>query len=211
MCTSPFLKFSMQVSSHPLPSVHTPSPTAHTLSSAHKCLLACPTGSPLSAKSHRVPFPQGPWLLHTVCTHSFTQIPHRRLSSTSTAIQKLSPHSHFPSLSSSSLGPPGHPPQGPLSTPVLSQAQLSTVTHTHTRFPTFSHASCGCSAHIQHTLSSIPSLSSHSPSYHKLVSLPPTHLSRKWQPTPVFLLAESPWTEEPGGLQSVGLQRVGHD
>ena len=22
---------------------------------------------------------------------------------------------------------------------------------------------------------------------------------------------ESPWTEEPGGLQSVGLQRVGHD
>ena len=30
---------------------------------------------------------------------------------------------------------------------------------------------------------------------------------RKWQPTPVFL----PWTEEPGGLQSLGLQRVGHD
>ena len=22
---------------------------------------------------------------------------------------------------------------------------------------------------------------------------------------------ETPWTEEPGGLQSVGLQRVGHD
>ena len=34
---------------------------------------------------------------------------------------------------------------------------------------------------------------------------------RKWQPTPVFLLGESPWTEEPGGLQSTGLQRVGHD
>ena len=32
-----------------------------------------------------------------------------------------------------------------------------------------------------------------------------------WQPTPVFLPAESPWTEEPGGLQSMGLQRVGHD
>ena len=30
---------------------------------------------------------------------------------------------------------------------------------------------------------------------------------RKWQPTPVFL----PWTEEPGGLESMGLQRVGHD
>ena len=27
----------------------------------------------------------------------------------------------------------------------------------------------------------------------------------------VFLPGESPWTEEPGGLQSIGLQRVGHD
>ena len=34
---------------------------------------------------------------------------------------------------------------------------------------------------------------------------------RKWQPTPVFLPGESPWTEEPGGIQFVGLQRVGHD
>ena len=34
---------------------------------------------------------------------------------------------------------------------------------------------------------------------------------RKWQPTPVFLPGESPWTEEPGGLQSAGLQRVGHN
>ena len=34
--------------------------------------------------------------------------------------------------------------------------------------------------------------------------------SRKWQPTPVFLPGESPWTEEPGGLQSMGSQRVGH-
>ena len=31
---------------------------------------------------------------------------------------------------------------------------------------------------------------------------------RAWQPTPVFLPGESPWTEEPGGLQSMGLQRV---
>ena len=31
---------------------------------------------------------------------------------------------------------------------------------------------------------------------------------RKWQPTPVFLPGESPWTEEPGGLQSTGLQEV---
>ena len=34
---------------------------------------------------------------------------------------------------------------------------------------------------------------------------------RVWQPTPVFLPGESPWTEEPGGLQSIGLQRVRHD
>ena len=35
---------------------------------------------------------------------------------------------------------------------------------------------------------------------------------RAWQPTPVFLPGESPWTEEPGGLHSPwGLQRVGHD
>ena len=34
---------------------------------------------------------------------------------------------------------------------------------------------------------------------------------RKWQPTPVFLPGKSPWTEKPGGLQSMGSQRVGHD
>ena len=33
----------------------------------------------------------------------------------------------------------------------------------------------------------------------------------QWQPTPVFLPGESPWTEDPGRLQSMGLQRVGHD
>ena len=27
---------------------------------------------------------------------------------------------------------------------------------------------------------------------------------RVWQPTPVFLRGEPPWTEEPGGLQSMG-------
>ena len=31
-----------------------------------------------------------------------------------------------------------------------------------------------------------------------------------WQPTPVFLPGESPWTEEPGGLQSMWLQIVRH-
>ena len=34
---------------------------------------------------------------------------------------------------------------------------------------------------------------------------------RKWQPTPVFLPGESPWTEEPGRLQLMGSQRVGHN
>ena len=33
---------------------------------------------------------------------------------------------------------------------------------------------------------------------------------RAWQPTPVFLPRESPWTEMPGRLQSMGLKRVGH-
>ena len=32
---------------------------------------------------------------------------------------------------------------------------------------------------------------------------------RAWQPTPVFLPGESPWTEETGGPQSIGSQRVG--
>ena len=34
---------------------------------------------------------------------------------------------------------------------------------------------------------------------------------RVWQPTPVFLPGESPWTEEPGRLQCIGLYRVGQD
>ena len=34
---------------------------------------------------------------------------------------------------------------------------------------------------------------------------------RAWQPTPVFLPKEAPWTEVLGRLQSMGLQRVRHD
>ena len=34
---------------------------------------------------------------------------------------------------------------------------------------------------------------------------------RAWQPTPVLLPGESPWTEEAGRLQSKGSQRVGLD
>ena len=34
---------------------------------------------------------------------------------------------------------------------------------------------------------------------------------RTWQPTPVFLPGEFPWTEEPGRLQCTGSQRVGHN
>ena len=33
---------------------------------------------------------------------------------------------------------------------------------------------------------------------------------REWLPTPVFLPRESPWTEKPGRLQSMGSPRVGH-
>ena len=36
-------------------------------------------------------------------------------------------------------------------------------------------------------------------------------LEEGMQPTPVFLPGESPWTEEPGRLQSTRSQRVGHD
>lgn len=34
---------------------------------------------------------------------------------------------------------------------------------------------------------------------------------RAQQPTPVFLPGESPWTEQPGGLQFTGSQRARHD
>ena len=37
------------------------------------------------------------------------------------------------------------------------------------------------------------------------------HTEEGMQPTPVFLSEESPWTEEPGGLQPTGSQRVGHN
>ena len=36
-------------------------------------------------------------------------------------------------------------------------------------------------------------------------------LKKEMQPTPVFLPGESPGTREPGGLPSMGSQRVGHD
>ena len=36
-------------------------------------------------------------------------------------------------------------------------------------------------------------------------------LEKTWQPTPVFLPGESPETEEPGELESIGWQRVGHN
>ena len=120
------------------PSPHLAHPHPHrTLSFTHKCPLACPPHSPLSPKTRWAPLPQGPWLPHTVCTHCFTQIPRRRLPSTPTAIQKIPPHRHFPSLSLSSLGPPGHPPPGPLYThavhsPSVPGSAVHSHTHTHT-------------------------------------------------------------------------------
>jgi len=34
---------------------------------------------------------------------------------------------------------------------------------------------------------------------------------RKWQPTPIIPAWRIPWPEEPGRLQSMGSQRVGHN
>ena len=36
-------------------------------------------------------------------------------------------------------------------------------------------------------------------------------LEEEMAPNPVYLPGESPWTGEPGRLQSMGSQRVGHD
>ena len=35
--------------------------------------------------------------------------------------------------------------------------------------------------------------------------------SRKWQPAPVFLPGKIAWAEESGGVQPMGLQRIGQD
>ena len=34
---------------------------------------------------------------------------------------------------------------------------------------------------------------------------------RAWQPIPVFLSGEAPWINEPGRLQSMGSQSIGHN
>ena len=47
------------------------------------------------------------------------------------------------------------------------------------------------------------------PGFNPLVGKVPWR--RAWQPTPVFLPGESPRTEEPGGLQSLGSPRVRYD
>ena len=36
-------------------------------------------------------------------------------------------------------------------------------------------------------------------------------LEKEMATTPIFLPGKSPWMEEPGRLQSMGLQRLGHD
>ena len=38
-----------------------------------------------------------------------------------------------------------------------------------------------------------------------------TYILEKEMATHFFLPGETPWTEEPGGLQSMGSQRVRHD
>ena len=44
-----------------------------------------------------------------------------------------------------------------------------------------------------------------------LISTNTLNWRRKWQPAPVFLPGEFQMMEESGGLQSMGMQRVGHD
>ena len=44
-----------------------------------------------------------------------------------------------------------------------------------------------------------------------MVFLVVTDRRRQWQPTPVLLPGNISWMEEPGGLQSMGSWRVGHD
>ena len=36
-------------------------------------------------------------------------------------------------------------------------------------------------------------------------------LEKEMATTPVFLVGEIPWTEEPGGLQLMGSQKIGND
>ena len=45
---------------------------------------------------------------------------------------------------------------------------------------------------------------------HGFVGLKVFTRSRKWKPTPITCL-DIPWTEETGGLESMGSQRVRHD
>ena len=47
------------------------------------------------------------------------------------------------------------------------------------------------------------------PEFHPWVGKIPWR--KVWQPTPVFLPGQSPWTEEPGGLHFMGSRRVGHN
>ena len=44
-----------------------------------------------------------------------------------------------------------------------------------------------------------------------ILTFPVLVIYRRRQPTPVFLPGESPWTEDPGRLQSIGSPRVRHD
>ena len=46
---------------------------------------------------------------------------------------------------------------------------------------------------------------------HKRHGFNPWVRKKAWQPIPVFSPGKSARTEEPGGLQSIGLQRVGHN
>ena len=119
----------------PSPHFAPPTPTTRFLSHTSACLPALHTLHSLTRHTG-LPSHRDPGFL-TLSVHTTShKVPHRRLPSTSTAVQKHSPHSHFPSLSSSSLVPRGIRYWDLciciLSTPLLSQAHLTTVSHTHT-------------------------------------------------------------------------------
>ena len=70
----------------------------------------------------------------------------------------------------------------------------------------FSQSSCGTDSHstVACSLRAVEELITFS-------SIRPLGWRRWWHPTPVLLPGKIPWAEEPGGLQSMGSHRVGHD
>ena len=75
---------------------------------------------------------------------------------------------------------------------------LPAHTHTHTHTPIYTGLLSGLA---------VKNLSAkQEPQEMHILSLGKIPWRRAWQPIPVFFPGESPWTEEPGGLQSMRSQ-----